>query len=100
MLRRGSLPVPTMRPYQATPAFSFGLCAAYSQVDASAPAEAGDAERAMSPPLATGPGDAGVEVGHHLRVGHLGDDVADDLWMLASLRGSPWRAKSSGAIAR
>ena len=67
-------------PYHATPAFTFGLCAAYMQHDAPAPAEAGDAE-ARRLRLAAGlrERDARVEVGHHLRVRHLRHDLRHEL---------------------
>ena len=58
--------------------------------DPAAPAEAGDAELrgvALARPL--GPGDGRVEVRHHLGVGHLGDDLGDDLLDVLDLRDVP-----------
>ena len=39
--------------------------------------------------MLAGPVDRGIEVGHHLLVGHLGDDLRDDLGEVLHLRDIP-----------
>ena len=51
--------------------------------DAPAPAKARDAQARGVAAVRAGPGDAGVEVAHHLRVGCLGHDLGDELGDLA-----------------
>ena len=57
--------------------------------DPSSPAEARHAESLRVAAMLAGPVDGGVEVGHHLLVGHLGDDLRDDLRKVLHLRDIP-----------
>ena len=73
-------PAPTSRPYQATPAFTLELWAQYSQVMRPPQQKPVMARRVTSPwPRRFGPAYRRIEVAHHLRVGHLADDLLDDL---------------------
>ena len=55
--------------------------------DTSAPAKAGDSQLVgIGPAGGLGVSDAGVEIGHHLRVRHFAHDLADDLRNLGHFR--------------
>ena len=90
---------PTRRPYQATPALSVGLCAAYSHT--MRPPQ----QNPVMPSFAVvGPCrdfsahvDRRVEVAHDLRVGHLGDDRPDLVELPSSTR-RPGGDTAPGAI--
>jgi AhpD family alkylhydroperoxidase len=75
---------PTSRPYQATPAFTAGLCAAYSQVMRPPQQKPVMPSRRVAAVRAA-QAHAGVEVAHHLGVGHLA----------RPLRASAWRSRRS-----
>jgi hypothetical protein len=55
--------------------------------DPAAPAETGDAQFAGVHPLRLGPGDGGVQIAHHLGVGHLGNHLAHQLGNFAIAAG-------------
>ena len=61
------------------PAFTLGLCAAYSQVTRPPQQKAGDREFArVALARGLGEGNGRVEIAHHLCVGNLGDHLLED----------------------
>ena len=79
----GSSRVATL-PYQATPAASVRIVCGVHPDNPATPAEAGDAQLATAA-IFRSPRGRRIEVGHHLRIGHFGNDVRIRAWMSARL---------------